>query len=264
MSSDDIRRVLFKHHTRAYGVVLVLGAQPLDAEAVHVLLDHLLRAPNWDGFNASRQLQAVVAQRMLEQAGADEEAIRPPPREKASDLSLHTQIQFYLAQLGHALHFPVWIPKADQGREYHGTRLEEISRAELPPLPFSESALRIIRNIDVIWLYEDSPVYLFEVEHTTTVYSGLLRMSDLIALIPALNIGMFIVAPAERKPKVIAEVNRPTFARRAIPLAERCRFIAFERLADFMQGQSDYLKHFSVSILDELSEALGPGAAVGE
>jgi hypothetical protein len=37
------------------------------------------------------------------------------------------------------------------------------------------------------------------VEHTTAVYSGLLRMSDLITLHPNLTIRLYIVAPDARK-----------------------------------------------------------------
>jgi len=48
-------------------------------------------------------------------------------------------MQFYLAQLGHSLHFQVWIPRADQGRTFEGMRIGEFSMAELPPLPFSEN-----------------------------------------------------------------------------------------------------------------------------
>jgi hypothetical protein len=36
-------------------------------------------------------------------------------------------------------------------------------------------------------------------------------MSDLIAMQPDLNIPLYIVAPDERREKVLAEVNRPTF-----------------------------------------------------
>ena len=51
-----------------------------------------------------------------------------------------------------------------------------------------------------------------EIEHTTSIYSGLLRMSDLVAMQPNLQIPLFIVAPDVRRNKVIEEVNRPTFA----------------------------------------------------
>jgi hypothetical protein len=43
-------------------------------------------------------------------------------------------------------------------------------------------------------------------------FSGLLRMSDLITMQPNINIPLYIVAPNERRNKVIVEVNRPTFA----------------------------------------------------
>jgi hypothetical protein len=256
MGTKALRSALVGQHSTAYGIVLVLGAQPVAGSACRALMDHLDDAPPWVGFNASQSLQTLMAQRMLEQAAAAEEVLQARPEPIQEEPSRHTQMQFYLAQLGYSLGFEIWIPKPDQGRDYHGTPLSEFSRTELPPMPFNEHALRIIRNIDVIWLADNSPAHLFEVEHTTAVYSGLLRMSDLIALIPALSIQMYICAGADRKEKVRAEVNRPTFTRRSVPLVDRCRFIPFEKLTDFMESQREYLGHFNVSILDELSESL--------
>ena len=60
----------------------------------------------------------------------------------------------------------------------------------------------------------------FEVECTTSVYSGLLRMSDLMALQPNLDINLYLVAPDERREKVKQEILRPTFSLREKPLAE--------------------------------------------
>ena len=48
----------------------------------------------------------------------------------------------------------------------------------------------------------------FEFETSTSVYSGLLRMSDLIAVVPALNIQLYIVAQEERRNKVLSELSR--------------------------------------------------------
>jgi hypothetical protein len=45
-------------------------------------------------------------------------------------------------------------------------------------------------------------------------------MADLIALQPNLNIPLYIVAPADRREKVISEINRPTFRRLDPPMAE--------------------------------------------
>jgi hypothetical protein len=59
----------------------------------------------------------------------------------------------------------------------------------------------------VLWLKGNSIVAAFEVESTTSVYSGLLRMADLITMQPNINIPLYIVAPDERRNKVIQEVN---------------------------------------------------------
>jgi hypothetical protein len=69
-------------------------------------------------------------------------------------------------------------------------------------------------------------------ECTTSIYSGLLRMSDLIAMQPNLNIPLYIVAPDERREKVLAEVNRPTFSRLAPPMNQIYRFASFSALRD--------------------------------
>ena len=51
----------------------------------------------------------------------------------------------------------------------------------------------------------------FEVESTTSIYSGLLRMSDLLFRQPNISVPLFLVAPEERRLKVMQQVNRPTF-----------------------------------------------------
>ena len=48
--------------------------------------------------------------------------------------------------------------------------------------------------IDVLWLQGEAIVAAFEVEHTTTIYSGLLRMADLVSMQPNLKLDLFIVA----------------------------------------------------------------------
>ncbi len=58
------------------------------------------------------------------------------------------------------------------------------------PTQFNEATNRTIELIDVLWLKGNSIVAAFEVECTTAIYSGLLRMSDLLALQPNLNINL--------------------------------------------------------------------------
>ena len=56
------------------------------------------------------------------------------------------------------------------------------------------------------WLRGRAIVRAFEVEHTTSIYSGILRMADLLALQPNMNIKLHIVAPYTRRDKVFQEI----------------------------------------------------------
>src|SRR5258707_858006 len=76
----------------------------------------------------------------------------------------------------------------------------------------------------------------FEIEATTSVYSGLLRMSDLLALQPNIDIRLYLVAPDERREKVGQEILRPTFTLREKPLREICGFLSFSKLVDTAEG----------------------------
>ena len=51
--------------------------------------------------------------------------------------------------------------------------------------------MNTIELIDVLWLQGNAIVAAFEVESTTSIYSGLLRMSDLVAMQPNLNIPLW-------------------------------------------------------------------------
>jgi hypothetical protein len=81
-----------------------------------------------------------------------------------------------------------------------------------------------------------------------------LRMSDLMAMQPNLNIPLYLVAPEDRRDKVLAEINRPTFARLQPPLSEVCRFISFSELKTRLQDVGGYVKYMKPEFLDELSE----------
>lgn len=161
----------------------------------------------------------------------DEVAITPEPRASAAQAEYptqHTEIQYHLLRLGSEMGFDVWVARNDRSKTWNGTTLGTMPGivSELPT-QFNDATTKTIELIDVLWLRGNSIVAAFEVECTTSVYSGLLRMSDLLALQPNLDIKLYLVAPDERGSKVEQEILRPTFALRDRPLAETCGFIAF-------------------------------------
>jgi hypothetical protein len=97
-------------------------------------------------------------------------------------------------------------------------------------------------------------VAAFEIESTTSIYSGLLRMADLLAMQPNIEIPLFIVAPDERRQAVFREIRRPVFASLPTPLARACQFISFQRLDNELDALGDRVKHLRPSFLDELAE----------
>lgn len=126
--------------------------------------------------------------------------------------------------------------------------------ASLPNFGLNDEASSKISLIDVIWLKQNTPMCAFEVETSTSVYSGLLRMSDLIAVVPAINIKLYIVAQEERKNKVLNELSRPTF--RKIGLNDYCEFISIEKLEELLKKIENLSGHIQPSILDTISIGL--------
>jgi len=121
------------------------------------------------------------------------------------------------------------------------------------PLVFDETTLKTIRNIDVLWIKRRSIVRAFEVEDTKSIYSEILRMADLLALQPMLDIKIHIVAPINRKDAVIKQITRPVFAvMEKGPLSELCSFISYDSLEELAKEKR--LEHMTDTIIDEYSE----------
>lgn len=126
----------------------------------------------------------------------------------------HTEIQGWLRDIGFGLGYDVWIAANDRSRSYAGGRLADGCLTELPTLA-DMSGADAVRLIDVLWISKDDAAIraAFEVEHTTSIYSGIVRMLDL-ALGPCGHMlkGMFLVAPDDREAQIRAQLSRPAFA----------------------------------------------------
>jgi hypothetical protein len=168
----------------------------------------------------------------------------------------HTEIQYLLLRLGNDMGFDVWAARNDRNKQHNGENFADIPRIrnELP-LQFDGQTNKTIEHIDVLWLKGNTFMAAFEIESTTSIYSGLLRMSDLITMQPNLNIPLFLVAPDDRSNKVMAEINRPTFARLNPPLSEMCRFISFSKLKEELPKIKPIVKYIKPEYLTEISES---------
>ncbi len=127
----------------------------------------------------------------------------------------HTEIQGWLRDLGKAMGYGVWIASNDGNRPFDGGRLDDGCLDRLPDALENAGAFDAIRLIDVLWIEptDDHVVAAFEVEHTTSIYSGIIRMLDLAFGLEQSDMSLFLVAPDAREAKVNEQLKRPAFSR---------------------------------------------------
>lgn len=178
---------------------------------------------------------------------------RPKGAEEPSSERDHTKIQGLLLQLGRDMGYKVWVARNDRSKAWLGKKFKDMVLKTLPRTIPDARAQKIIELIDVLWIDARSIVNAFEIEHTTPVYSGLLRMCDLLAIEPYLRINLYIVAPAAKRGSVARQVNRPTFAK--LELGKKCRLITFERLLDEIERLGELTEHVKDSFLPWISES---------
>jgi hypothetical protein len=180
-----------------------------------------------------------------------EEIEQTPVSEKERRDSI--MVQAKLAEIGETLDFKIWLPNGDRTRVLEIWKPKDDVLLDELPLVFDETTLRTIRNIDVLWIKRRSIIRAFEVEDTTSIFSGILRMADLLALQPMLDIKIHIVAPNERRAVVFTQINRPVFADIAgRQLSEVCSYVSYYSV--FELAQEKKLKHMNDTIIDDYSE----------
>lgn len=151
----------------------------------------------------------------------DLEAVRAQSASQAKQLAAsrqedatHTQIQGWLRDLGHSLGYKVWIATNDRSRPYEEGKLSDGCLEQLP-IALSIVGGDTVPLIDVIWLLEDgSVVAAFEVEHSTSIYSGIVRLLDLaLGSADTIQRHLYLVAPDSRESDVRSQLARPAFSR---------------------------------------------------
>jgi hypothetical protein len=150
--------------------------------------------------------------------GIDTERLRP-----AREFS-HDQMQTLLAGIGNAKGYDVWVPDNNVGcLDWSLTRRFQVSRS----LPERFRDIKnILCEIDVVWLERGGNQIegLYEVEHSTPIYSGLLRFNDV--LLTESRIHRFSIVSNDSRREIFSQqLSRPTFRRSG--LAELCSFLEY-------------------------------------
>lgn len=177
----------------------------------------------------------------------------------SSAITTHTEIQWRLLDLGSKMGLKVWAPRNDRSRSWNGEIVGNVaSLLDTLPTQFDDVTQRTIENIDVLWLNGNAIVAAFEVEHSTSIYSGLLRMSDLLTMQPNIEIKLYLAAPEERYTKFKNEVARATFAASHKPLNEVCGFLPYSALCDRLDEVKNVIQYLKPDFIDDVTEFYDP------
>ena len=237
-----------------------------DGKAVFAAVEEAARNPQERPFDSAKLARTPPIFRMKnvgvvtipdDESGTENEKFEEQATETTAEGTPHQEIQYLLLKLGSDMGLDVWVARNDRSRSYQGKSFSSIPRLKNSlSLQFDDATNTTIEHIDVLWLHGKSIAAAFEIESTTSIYSGLLRMSDLISMQPNLNIPLFLVAPEERRSKVQQEVNRPTFTRLSPPMTEICRFIPFDALRERIKQAEvgGLVRYLRPEFLDEIAE----------
>ncbi len=137
----------------------------------------------------------------------------------------HSQVQSLIGSIGIKKGYNIWYPDSDKSK----IDLEIVDYSKIiDKLPtFSKEIDHIISEIDVIWLDKSKPISFYEVEHSTPIYSGLLRFNDVLLTISGAD-NFNIVADDERHGKFGREINRPTFKQNK--LIDKVTFLDYDNV----------------------------------
>lgn len=186
---------------------------------------------------AEKAARARHAEVLAEQAGNSE----------------HARIQYLLIKIGRALKYDVYVARNDRHRSYDGQSFGLLTVPELPSKGWPSEVADTVGLIDVIWMKPETGeiVSAFEVEKSTSIYSGILRLEDLARSIPGCACNFYLVGPDHREKEVMAQLARPAFRGDLadIPLA----FIPFKDLCDHCDALCKFGEDHS--ILKKISRA---------
>jgi len=184
-------------------------------------------------FEIGAQKIAAGADEYLNEADREklEKTLAKRRREVLDDRAeenLHTEMQYHLIKIGNALGYDVFPASNDRSRQFEGQSFAFLCPKNFPPLQIEADTLNTVKLIDILWFERGTAnvVAAFEVEKSTSIYSGILRLTDLSYSIADGDEVFYIVIPDRREKDVQLQLARPAVKNNAVEF----RYILFSDL----------------------------------
>lgn len=125
--------------------------------------------------------------------------------------NLHTEMQYYLLRICDSLGYDVISASNDRSRCHEGKNFSFISLSSLPDIGVDRDTNSTIALIDVMLFQKGTNkiVSTFEVEKSTSIYSGVLRLTDLYYSFPEDPSTLFLIIPDDREKELVFQLSRP-------------------------------------------------------
>ena len=145
----------------------------------------------------------------------------------------HSQIQTLLGAIGSHKQYDIWVPQNDRSK-LDWTLARRFDCRDTIHSTF-DHVRGVVEEVDVIWIQRGSGTLraLFEIEHSSPIYSGLLRFNDVHLVHPNARPTFSIVANEEKRGLFVRQLARPTF--QTSGLSELCTFMDYANVLRWYQ-----------------------------
>lgn len=146
----------------------------------------------------------------------------------------HSDIQAKLLLIGSYLNYRTYTPDRSK-QSIYGNLGDLCSEKEIPADSIPTMSLDTVKYIDVIWFDDEGfPTHAFEVEHTTDITKGLLRLYQ----IHKLHIKMYIIAENTNRDKFQKEIQKSPFHK----IKNEYIFRNYQELDEFFESVKNFAK----------------------
>lgn len=192
------------------------------------------------------QIQRKKVEKLVEKRREDIE------QEKAEE-DLHTEMQYHLLKIGNALGYDVIAASNDRAKCHCGNYFSLISLQQFPVINIEKETLNTIKLIDVLWFKKETNTVIaaFEVEKSTSIYSGILRLTDLsYSITDGSGEVFYLIVPDKREKDVVTQLSRPAIKQINVTI----KYIMFSDL----RQHCDALCRFgdSYQIMEKISKSV--------
>jgi type II restriction enzyme len=167
-------------------------------------------------------------------------------QEDKQEESLHSEMQYHLLKIGAALGYDVICAMNDKSKSYNGSSFSFHCLSDFPIMNTDKDTQNTIKLIDILWFRKGTKdiISAFEVEKSTSIYSGILRLTDLAYSIAGGDEVFYIIIPDNREREVRMQLSRPSIKSVKVPI----KYILFSDLRQHCEALCKFgVSHHSLA-----------------